>query len=38
MEKGQVAGSKVVHIGPKGGKYVIVVCKGEKKKKYLKSR
>ena len=29
-------GNKKVYIGPKGGKYVMVVCDGKKKKKYLK--
>jgi len=29
-------GNKKVYVGPKGGKYVIIVCDGKKKKKYLK--
>jgi len=31
----QVAGGKKVYNGPKGGKYIFVLCDGSKKKKYL---
>jgi|DEB0MinimDraft_6_1074348.scaffolds.fasta_scaffold726493_1 hypothetical protein len=32
-----VSGNKKIHNGPRDGKYVIVMCKGEKKKRYLKN-
>jgi len=36
-KKVDVSGNKKIHNGPRDGKYVIVMCKGEKKKRYLKS-
>lgn len=29
-------GTMKVHVGPKGGKYVIKVCNGKKTKRYIK--
>lgn len=31
----QLAGGKKVYNGPKGGKYIYVMCDGNRKKKYL---
>jgi len=36
QQQQQQAGSKKVYTGPKHGKYVIVMCDGHKKKRYLK--